>query len=100
MNKKEINSTDYKIIEIAKRLLLKKCMLSVDEIYIEYDGEKDAYTAEKYESWLEKKLRIDEFPEMLSGYEIKINLDEALYDMYEKEKNKIINIMKNKIEKR
>lgn len=87
---KEFNSTDYKMIEIAKELLLKNCFYSWHKVYVAYDEEKDTYTAEKYEKWLEQKLIKDEIPENLSVEEFKIVLDDELHEMYEKEKEEAI----------
>lgn len=95
---KEFNSTDYKMIEIAKELLLKNCLYSWSKVYVEYDEEKDTYTAEKYERWLEKKLRKDEIPEKLSIHEFKTALDDELHEMYEREKEEAIRNKKDKRE--
>lgn len=87
---KEFNSTDYKMIEVAKIYLLKECLYSWNTVYVIYDEEKDTYTAEKYEKWLEQKLIKDEIPENLSVEEFKIVLDDELHEMYEKEKEEAI----------
>ena len=95
---KEINSTDYKMIEIAKKLLLKNCLYSWEKVCVVYDEEKDTYTAEKYERWLEKKLNKNEIPEKLSIYEFKTSLDDELHEMYEREKEEAIRNKKAKRE--
>ena len=98
---KELNSTDYKMVEIAKKLLLKKCLYSWNEANVVYDEEKDTYTARKYECWLENKLINNEIPENLSVHEFKTVLDDELHEMYEREKEEKIRNLKenNKIEK-
>ena len=93
---KELNLTDYKMVEIAKELLLKKCMSSWDEIYVKYDEEKGTYTAREYDKWLEAKLRKDEIPENLSVEEFKTVLDDELHEMYEREKEEEIRNKKAK----
>ena len=87
---KEINSTDYKMIEIAKKFMLKNCLYSWSKVYVEYDEEKDTYTVQKYEKWLEKKLYKDEIPENFSVYEFKTALEDKLHEIYEKEKEEAI----------
>lgn len=87
---KEFNSTEYKMIEIAKELLLKNCLYSWHKVYVAYDEEKDTYTAEKYEKWLEQKLIKDEIPENLSVEEFKTVLEDELHEMYEREKEEEI----------
>ena len=93
---KENNSTDYKMIEIAKELLLENCLYSWSKVYVEYDEEKDTYTAQEYEKWLEKKLRKDGIPEKLSIHEFKTSLDDELHEMYEREKEEAIRNKKAK----
>lgn len=93
-----INSTDYKMIAIAKELLLEKCLYSWDKVSVVYDEENDTFTAEKYERWLEKKLRKDEIPENLSVHEFKTDLDDELHEMYEREKEEAIRNKKAKRE--
>ena len=95
---KEINLTDYKMIEVAKELLLENCLYSWSKIYVEYDEEKDIYTAEKYERWLEKKLCKDEIPENFSVQEFKTALDDRLHELYEREKEEEIRNKKAKRE--
>lgn len=94
MNLKEqsevINSIDYKMIEIAKKLLLEKCLYSGNEVRVYYDEEKDIYTAINYERWFREKLITFEIPEKLSIHEFKTYLDDELHEMYEKEKEEAI----------
>lgn len=85
-----INSIDYKMIEIAKIHLLNKCLYSWNKVSVKYDEEKDIYTAEKYEKWLENKLDKNGIPEKLSIHEFKTYLDDELHEMYEKEKEEAI----------
>ena len=61
-----INSIDYKMIEVAKELLLKKCLYSGNEVHVDYDEEKDIYTATNYERWFREKLITYEIPENFS----------------------------------
>ena len=95
---KEINSTDYKMIEIAKELLLKNCLYSWNKVRVVYDEEKDTYTAEKYERWVESKLCKADIPEKLSIHEFKTALDDELHEMYEREKEEEIRKKKAKKE--
>ena len=85
-----INSIDYKMIEIAKKLLLEKCLYSGNEVHVYYDEEKDIYTAINYERWFREKLITCEIPEKLSIHEFKTYLDDELHEMYEKEKEEAI----------
>ena len=93
---KEFNSTEYKMIEIAKELLLKNCLYSWHKVSVVYDEEKDTYTAEKYGKWLEEKLNINEIPENLSLYEFKTVFEDELHEMYEREKEEEIRKKKAK----
>lgn len=95
---KELNSTDYKLIEIAKELLLEKCLYSWHKVYVVYDEEKDTYTPENYEKWLKSKLIISEIPENFSLQEFKTFLDDDLHEIYEREKEEGIRKKKAKRE--
>lgn len=94
----EINSIDYKMIEVAKIHLLKECLYSWNTVYVIYDEEKDTYTAEKYGKWLESKLDKVEIPENFSLYEFKTVLEDELHEMYEREKEEEIRKKKAKKE--
>ena len=94
----EINSIDYKMIEVAKELLLKKCLYSGNEVHVDYDEEKDIYTATNYERWLREKIILYEIPEKLSIHEFKTILDDELHEMYEKEKEEAIRNKKSERE--
>lgn len=85
-----INSIDYKMIEVAKELLLKKCLYFGNEVHVDYDEEKDIYTATNYGRWFREKLITYEIPEKLSIHEFKTYLDDELHEMYEKEKEEAI----------
>lgn len=87
---KEINLTEYKLIEIAKDLLVRKCLYSWNEANVEYDEEKDTYTARNYERWLNNKLIAGEIPENFSLQEFKTFLDDDLHEIYEREKEEAI----------
>ena len=87
---KEFNSTEYKLIEIAKELLLKNCLYSWHKVYVAYDEEKDTYTAEKYEKWIERKIKNENLPKNISFNEFVDYLDKELHEMYEKEKEEAI----------
>ena len=93
-----INSIDYKMIEVAKELLLKKCLYSGNEVHVDYDEEKDIYTATNYERWFREKLITYEIPENFSLQEFKTFLDDDLHEIYEREKEEAIRNKKAKRE--
>lgn len=85
-----INSIDYKMIEVAKIHLLKECLYSWNTVYVIYEEEKDIFTAEKYEKWIERKIKNENLPKNFSFNEFVDCLDKELHEMYEKEKEEAI----------
>ena len=87
---KDLNSLELKMIEIAKKYLLKGCLYSWQKSRAVYDEEKDAYIFVSYKQWLENKLDKNRIPENLSIFEFETFLHNDLLEMYEDDKKEAI----------
>lgn len=93
------NNVEKVALKNGENELFNDCIYDWNKLKVSYNESENAFECVSYQTWLKDKVFKDNLPETVSYNDFVTHFNKKLHKMYEEEKTKGIEILKNSMKK-
>lgn len=93
------NNVEKVALKNGENELFEDCIYDWNKLKVNYNESENAFECVSYQTWLKDKVFKDNLPETVSFNDFVTHFNKKLYKMYEEEKTKGIEALKNSMKK-